>query len=395
MAMPRPRRSLLNWRLRTSNLFAVETKNRLASLDILRGMDLFLLLAAGQIIHTFLRINTSPVWDGVRHQVSHVSWEGFVLWDIIMPLFMFMSGATIPFSMARYDGGEKPGKAFYLKLLKRFALLFFLGWIVQGNLLKLDFKLFHPFANTLQAIAVGYVFAALAFVHFGKKGRWIFGSACFLLYLLVFIVFGHMNLDPQDNVAMVIDKAVLGSHRDGVIWNADGSWAWNEGYQYTWILSSLNFIVTVMLGCYAGSILRDGRMLPGRRGLILAGTGVALVLFGLAMSPFFPVIKKIWSSSMTLYSGGICCLLLAAVYLIVDVCGCHKGLGWLKYFGMNSIAAYCIGEVINFSSVSQSLLHGFERFTGEWYPLVVTTGNAIILFLILRYMYKKGIFLKA
>ncbi|MBQ6286875.1 MAG: DUF5009 domain-containing protein [Bacteroidales bacterium] len=372
----------------------MDTSKRLSSLDILRGLDLFLLLAAGPILHSFLRINASPAWDGVRHQLSHVSWEGFVLWDIIMPLFMFMSGATIPFSMARYKEGEKPGKAFYLKLLKRFALLFLLGWIVQGNLLKLDFKLFHPFANTLQAIAVGYVFAALAFVWFDKKGRWIFGSACFLIYLLVFWVFGHMDMDPQGNVAMLVDKAVLGSHRDGVIWNADGSWNWNEGYQYTWILSSLNFVVTVMLGSYAGGMLKDDSMPPLRRGILLAGTGVTMVLFGLAMSPFFPVIKKIWSSSMTLYSGGICCLLLAIMYILVDVFGKGKWLDWLKIFGMNSIAAYCIGEVLDFSSVSRSLLHGFEHITGDYYPLVITTGNVLILCLILAYMRKKKIFLK-
>ena len=297
----------------------MDRKERLASLDILRGLDLFLLLVAGPVIHTFLRINESPVWDGVRHQVSHVAWEGFVLWDIIMPLFMFMSGATIPFSMARYREGEKPGRAFYFKLLKRFALLFFLGWIVQGNLLNLDFKVFHPFANTLQAIAVGYVFAALAFVHLGKKGNWIFGTFCFAAYILVFVVFGNMDFDPQGNVAMTIDKAVLGSHRDGVTWNPDGSWTWNEGYQYTWILSSLNFIVTVMLGCYAGTILKDASRTKSLRGLLLAATGISLVVLGLALGSWFPIIKKIWSSSMTLYSGGICCIALAVVYLIVDV----------------------------------------------------------------------------
>ena len=373
----------------------MDPKKRLASLDILRGMDLFLLLVAGPLIHTFLSINQSPAWDGVRHQVTHVSWEGFVLWDIIMPLFMFMSGATIPFSMAKYREGEKPGKAFHLKLLKRFALLFFLGWIVQGNLLNLDFKVFHPFANTLQAIAVGYVFAALAFVYLGKKGSWIFGTACFLLYILVFVIFGHMNLDPQGNIAMVIDKAVLGSHRDGVIWNPDGTWAWNEGYQYTWILSSLNFIVTVMLGCYAGSVLKDESWRKAMRGYVLAATGVSLIILGIALDSCFPCIKKIWSSSMTLYSAGFCSLALAIVYLIVDVWGKSKGLNWLKFFGMNSIAAYCIGEVINFSSVSKSLLHGFSHLTGDYYQLIITLGNVTILFLIMRLMYKKGIFLKA
>ena len=68
----------------------MEVKKRLESLDILRGMDLFLLLVAGPLIHTFLSVNQSPVWDGVRRQVTHVSWEGFVLWDIIMPLVVLM-----------------------------------------------------------------------------------------------------------------------------------------------------------------------------------------------------------------------------------------------------------------------------------------------------------------
>ena len=372
----------------------MDPDKRLASLDVLRGLDLFLLLVAGPLIHTFLRINTSPVWDGVRHQVSHVSWEGFVLWDIIMPLFLFMSGATIPFSMAKYREGVLPGKQFYLKLLRRFVLLFFLGWIVQGNLLNLDFKTFHPFANTLQAITVGYVFTALAFVHFGRKGRWFFGTVCFLAYLLVFIIFGHMNMDPQDNIAMVVDKAVLGSHRDGVIWNPDGSWTWNEGYQYTWILSSLNFIVTVMLGCYAGVLLKDQTYRPSYRAILLGGAGVMMVVLGLAMDSFFPIIKKIWSSSMTLYSGGICSIALALTYLIVDGWGIKLGWGWLKCFGMNSITAYFIGEAVNFSSVSRSFLHGFEHLTGDYYPLVITSGNVLILFLILWVMYRKGLFLK-
>jgi len=372
----------------------MDRNNRLESLDILRGMDLFLLLVAGPLIHTFLSVNSSPVLDGVRHQVTHVSWEGFVLWDIIMPLFLFMSGATIPFSMEKYRNGEKSKKAFHFRLLKRFALLFLLGWIVQGNLLKLDFKLFHPFANTLQSIAVGYVAAALAYVYLNKRWRWIVGIACFALYWAVFYFIGHMNLDPQSNIAMVIDKAILGCHRDGVIWNPDGTWAWNEGYQYTWILSSLNFIVTVMLGCYAGDVLRNNPVSKQLKALLLAATGVTLLVLALSINPSFPIIKKIWSSSMTLYSAAICFMALAVVYYIVDVWGKGKWLGWLKYFGMNSIAAYCIGEVINFSSVSKSLLHGFEHITGEWYPLVITFGNVTILFLILRYMYKKGVFLK-
>lgn len=369
-------------------------KVRLASLDILRGLDLFLLLIIGPVLHTFLWSGHGSDWEFIRFHAEHVWWQGFALWDIIMPLFMFMSGITIPFSMGKYKAGATPGKEFWLKLLKRFVLLFFLGWVVQGNLLSLDWKMFHPFANTLQAIAVGYVFSAMIFVGFNTRWQIAVTAALFIAYTLAF-VFTGMNMDPQNNIAMVIDKAILGSHRDGVIWAADGTWQFDPSYQYTWILSSLNFIVTVMLGCFAGEMIRRGGMkATARKAAWLGLTGVALILAGLAMDPIYPIIKKIWTGSMTLFSGGICFVLMAVVYYIVDVKGWSKGLEWVKYFGMNSIAAYVIGEVIVFSSVSNSLLRGFEQWLGNGYPVLIALGNVTILFFIMKWMYKSNIFLK-
>ncbi|MDE6870917.1 MAG: DUF5009 domain-containing protein [Bacteroidales bacterium] len=372
----------------------MENKTRLASLDVLRGLDMFLLLAIGPVVQTFVWTAGSCAPDLLRRQVEHVQWEGFALWDIIMPLFMFMSGAAIPFSMSRYKRGEKPGKEFYLKLLRRFALLFFIGWIVQGNLLAFDFRTFHPFANTLQAIAVGYVASALIFVHSGKKGQIAWTLMLFLAYIAAFAATG-MNLDPQSNVAMLVDKGVLGAHRDGVIFAPDGTWTYDCGYQYTWILSSLNFAVTVMLGCFAGQIMKggDGMAVP-RKALLLLLTGSGLIAAGLLMSPFFPIIKKIWSSSMTLFSGGICFVLMAGVYYAVDVRGWTRGLEWAKYYGMNSITAYFIGETVVFTSVSASLLHGTEQWLGIYYPVLLSAANAVILFMLLRTMYRAGIFLK-
>ena len=363
---------------------------RLESLDILRGADLFLLLVIGPVVKAFERVLEGG--DAFFRQFHHVDWEGFAAWDIIMPLFLFMSGITIPFSMARYKEGVQPDGKFYLKLLKRFCLLFFLGWIVQGNLLEFSWNLFHPFANTLQAIAVGYVVTTLLFVYLKPTWQIVSGFLLFAAYWLVFALFGGMDLDPEGNIAMVIDRAVLGCHRDGVIWAADGTWQFNGNYQYTWILSSLNFSVTVLLGCFAGQILKSERIKPARRACWVAITGVGLVLAALAISPLFPIIKKIWSSSMTLFSGGICFLLIALTYFLVDVKGWKKGSGFLKWFGMNSIAAYCIGEVIDFRSVSESLLHGFEAWAG--YPILIALGNTAILTVILMLMYRRKVFLK-
>ena len=366
-------------------------KERLASLDILRGADMFLLLALGPVVRSICKLYPDgTAW--LAHQFRHVSWEGFVLWDLIMPLFLFMSGITIPFSMAAYrDGRARPDRKFYLKLLKRFCLLFLLGWIVQGNLLEFSWKDFHPYANTLQAIAVGYVVAALLFVYFRPRWQIVAGVALFAAYWIAFACTG-MNLDPQDNIAMVVDKAVLGSHRDGVRWAADGTWRFGKSYQYTWILSSLNFAVTVLLGCFAGQLLKSGKHAPAQRALWVAVTGAALVAAGLAISPIFPIIKKIWSSSMTLFSGGICFLLTAFTYYLVDVRGWHKGADWLKIYGMNAITAYCIGEVVRFTSVSESLLHGFGSL--PCYPVIIAFADAAILFGILAVMYKHKVFLK-
>ena len=356
---------------------------------------MFLLLFMGPVLRAVAK---AFEFSGMDDQLKHVKWEGFATWDIIMPLFLFLSGVTIPFSLAKYKNGLHPDKQFYLKLLKRFCMLFFLGWIVQGNLLTFEWRLFHPFANTLQAIAVGYVVATLLFVHLKLKWQISVGIALFAAYWIAFACTG-MNLDPQENVAMSIDKTILGSHRDGVawaidsdVWTAEGPWRFRKSYEYTWILSSLNFAVTVLLGCFAGQVIRSEKYQLSKRALILALIGSVLVAAGLILDPVFPIIKKIWSSTFTLYSGGLCFLLTALTYYIVDVKGWSKGLSWLKIYGMNAILAYCVGEVINFTSVSASLLVGFEGTT--YYPILIAFSNASILFAILWIMYKNKRYLK-
>ena len=95
---------------------------------------------------------------------------------------------------------------------------------------------------------------------------------------------------------------------------------------------------------------------------------------------------------MTLFSGGICFLLIALTYYLVDVRGWHKGVDWLKIYGLNAITAYCVGEVVVFTSVSESLLHGFADF--GWYPVLIAFANASILFGILFLMYRNKVFIK-
>lgn len=367
---------------------------RLASLDILRGFDLFMLLMFQPIFMQWLSIKNDPAWNGVMRQFEHTNWHGFTCWDIIMPLFMFMSGITIPFALSKYKSRVKQiDGAFYWKIGKRFLILFFLGWIVQGNLLALDPHHFYIYANTLQAIAVGYIVSAILYVHFPIKAQIVFCILLFAIYIGIFAVFGHMSFTQGANISEVIDRAVLGRFRNGIIWQ-NGVWRFDDTYHYTWILSSLNFIVTVMLGCFAGYILkRSGEAMKKLR--LLLFIGIILILAGIVMDLVVPIIKRIWSSSMTLLSGGICFMLMGLFYYLVDIKGYRKGLDWLRYYGMNSLFAYCLFEVVKFTSVSDSLFFGLKQWLGIYYPVVAVCVQAAVVFFIIRWMYKHQIFIKA
>ena len=216
----------------------------------------------------------------------------------------------------------------------------------------------------------------------------------FIAYLLVFATVGGMNWEPGTNIAEEIDRCVLGRFRDGIITEADGSWKFDPAYHYTWILSSLNFVVTVMTGSFAGHILRL-RKTARQRLMRLLITGVSLVVAALLMDPVFPLIKRIWSSSMTLFYGGVCFLLMGLFYYVVDMKGYRFGTDWFKYYGMNSIAAYCLFEVVDFRSVSHSLFFGLEQWMGAYYPLVGACFQSFVVLWIVKWMYDRRIFLKA
>lgn len=367
---------------------------RLASLDLLRGFDLFLLLMFQPIFVQWLNVWNNPSWACVLRQFEHTDWHGFTFWDIIMPLFMFMSGITIPFAFSKYKNGTLPvGKDFYWKICRRFIILFVLGWIVQGNLLALDPRNFYIYDNTLQSIAVGYIVAAFLFVRSSTKWQVVFCSLFFIGFIAVFATAGHSDYTQGANIAETIDKTILGRLRNGIIWQ-NGTWSYDPTYHYTWILSSLNFIVTVMMGCFAGIILKGSCQAKSKlKSLLIIGS--ACIVAALLMDPVFPIIKRIWSSSMTLLSGGICFLLMALFYYIVDMKGHKKGIGWMKYYGMNSLVAYCMFEVVKFTSVSDSLFFGLKQWLGNYYPIVTVCVQVAIVFLIVRWLYKHQIFIKA
>lgn len=364
---------------------------RLASLDILRGLDMFLLVFFQPVLMSIGEAADVAWLNDILYHFEHQEWEGFRFWDIIMPLFMFMCGVAMPFSFARYEGPDAR-KRLYIRILKRVAVLWVLGMVVQGNLLAMDTHSLRLYSNTLQAIAAGYLIGALIVMNLKLPWQITATALLLLVYWIPMTFYGDMT--SEGNFAEMVDRAILGRWRDKVYWDEAGNWNFYAPYTYTWIWSSLTFGVTVMLGYFAGLILKNATE-RSKAALRLGIIGLALILASLVWHLQMPIIKHIWTCSMTLFAGGICFILLGAFYWWIDVRGHNKGLVWLKIYGMNSITAYVLGEVVNFRSIADSLTFGLQRFLGEaWYEAWLTFANFSIVFLILFAMYKLRIFIK-
>ena len=357
---------------------------RIMSVDALRGFDMLMIIYAGRFFRGLNQGADIPFTQFLAKQFSHPEWFGFHYWDIIMPLFLFVVGAVIPFSMNKRLDKDPNMPRLYRHLIRRFIILFILGWIVQGRLLNLDINEFRVFCNTLQAIAVGYITASIAYLHLSKNGRYLLFAACLIGYAILITVpqvpgVGRSMLFPDQNFALYVDRLIMGRFEDGT--------------QYTWILSGFGFTATVLSGLFAGEIIRSN-LKREKVALYLLLYGLAGIALGLIWGIWHPIVKKLWTSSFVLFSSGLCFVLLALFYWLIDVKGYRKWAFFLKVIGMNAIFAYVVSNTINLPAISENLLFGLEQYVGDFYYLVTATGGFIILYLVLLYFYRNRTFIK-
>lgn len=362
----------------------VASSQRLSSIDALRGFDMFWIMGGGPFVMAVCKLFANPLPHWLDRQFDHVDWEGFVGWDLIMPLFLFIVGVAMPFSIGkRVELGETRGQI-YSKVAYRVVVLWILGMVAQGNLLAFDPHNLQFYSNTLQAIAAGYLISSVALVELRVRGQAALVLALLVVYwlLLAFVpVPGHGAgvFTPDGNLAMWIDKTLLGRFQDGTT--------------YTWILSSLGFGATVLMGVLAGHLLRSS--VPGpRKAQWLAASGCACLLAGWLWSFIFPIIKHIWTSSMVLWSGGWCLLLLALFYWLIDVKAYRRWAFFFIVIGMNAIVAYMAAEVLPFAQISGIFFAGLAKHLGMFGDALVTFGALGILWLCLYYLYRNRTFIR-
>ncbi|HOK88594.1 MAG TPA: DUF5009 domain-containing protein [Candidatus Hydrogenedentes bacterium] len=374
---------------------------RVMSIDALRGFDMFWIAGGGPLVASLaaLLCYPHPVPPWLVHHMKHVEWTGFSGWDLIMPLFLFLSGVSIPFAYARRLSETRDYRAIYRRMARRFALLWILGMIAQGNLLQVvwasitgifGYEPFdspvhlHLFSNTLQAIAVGYVIAAVAFLHLSPRQQIGLCAGLLVVYwgLMMFVPgpdFPAGHLEPRQNLALWIDEQVLGRFRDGTT--------------YAWILPGLGFGASVLLGSFAGQVLRVKTWTPGRHFLVLCGLGIGCLAGGWLWSFHFPIIKHLWTSSMVLWAAGWSYLLLAAFYLLIDIWGFRKPAFPFVVLGANAIVAYILPHIIEFDDIVMWIgrIPEAHSVTADF---VISAIAFAMLWIPLYGMYRKKIFVK-
>jgi predicted acyltransferase len=356
---------------------------RLLSLDALRGFDMFWIIGGEEIIKGLAQVFPGRLSEIAVGQLEHVRWQGLHFYDVIWPLFMFMVGVSLSFSLARRKLSGATDKDLYLHALKRALILFVLGMMAQGGLLQFDLAMLAPCYSVLHGIAAGYLVATVVMLRFGPKGQAITTAAFLILYWILLITIpvpgvGRGVLTPTGNAATYIDHLVL------------GRFAYGEN---TWFLSYLGFAASVLIGALAGNLLRSARSAKDKC-LFLSAGGVGLVILGLIWSLWFPIIKLLWTSSFVLVTGGISCLLLAAFYLIIDVGRYRKWAFGFVVIGVNALAVYMATMLFDFRKIGNIFVGHLVPRVGRFGSLLEATAAFTIIWLVLYWMYRTKSFVK-
>jgi len=384
------------------------TSPRLMSLDALRGFDMFWIVGGSIVVQRLAKASGHPWLEWLSGQMKHVEWEGFHFIDLIFPLFLFMIGVAIPYSLGKRLARGDDRTKIYGHIVLRVAILIVLGMMVNGSLLSYDPAQFELTYSVLQMLALGYLVATILFLNLRLPGQVLATGVMLVGYwaLLAFVP------GPGHQIGKVAEGCNVG---DWITESLVGTW---RGHQVGWIVGILGHASTAMLGALTGQLLRSS--LSGVRKflwLTLGGfTALAasllwsgwvaqqwphLTLFGVNWTEWpvwCPIIKNRWTSAYVLYAGGWSLLLLALFYLVIDVWGLRRWSLPLVVIGSNAIVAYMGWQLGNgvFRQAAEVFLGGLKRYVGaDWYEPIAWAGATAVLWLLLWYLHRNKTFVRA
>ncbi len=389
------------------------------SLDALRGFDMVWIIGAAAIVRALSAMGDIPCLKFIAQQLTHKTWEGFAFYDLIFPMFVFIVGVSMVFSLSKILKTEGRSAAIR-RVISRGVLLVLAGLFYYGG-----------FANewpgnrmlgVLQRIGLAYLFAGLIFCL--VPTRWLAGVAAGLLIgywgLMSRMPIRDITLtvpaveqmmattgttnaktlylqttnyvsgiyEPGRNLAHHVDFLFLPGRLNDTYWDPEG------------LLSTIPAVASCLLGVCAGLLLQSRKLNEIHKVRWLAGAGVVLVLVGFIWGTQFPVVKRIWSSSFVCVAGGYSCLFLATFYLIVDV---WKFQTWCQPFvwvGLNPITVYLAENLLGFGKLASRFAGGDLKIflnthvlTGFGDLVVAMLGLGLAV-LFCRFLHRRQIFIR-
>ena len=378
---------------------------RLVSLDAYRGFIMLLMASGGLGIAALAKSQPDSVWAQIAPYLQHVEWVGCTPWDLIQPAFMFMVGVAMAFSLAKREAQGQGFAAQLFHAVIRSVILVALGVLLSTT--ATSTQTHWIFTNVLAQIGLGYVFLFLL-SRFNtttvvvSSGLVLIGCwAWFATYPpprpdfpLASIGAKTEDLLPQPftpwskhiNAAADLDRLLLNELPRKELF------AFNPGGYQTF--NFIPCIVTMALGLLCGRLLRGPRSDWAKVGRLVLW-GVLLTAAGWAVGEYVcPLVKRIWTPSWVLFSGGIVMLMLSAFYVAIEMLGLRK-LGMpLAIVGMNSIFVYLAYQLSSSWIKSTLQVHlGAHIFGGDFGPMIECGSVLAILWLLCWWLYRRRAFL--
>jgi predicted acyltransferase len=353
----------------------LSAQQRYLALDAYRGFIMLILVSGGFGLAELAK--RRPAFTGIARQFDHMPWEWIVFWDLIQPAFMFMVGVAMPFALARRgEQGATDRQLFWHVVTRSFRLILMSQILISIGSGRLHFQLI----NVLAQIGITYF---LCYLIMQLRWRWqvIISGLILIGHWALFVVFPGSEgpfLSKTTNIGAVIDTLVFGRP------NPDN-----------WV--TINFVtstVTTLFGVWTGQLLQSKRS-HGEKMRIIAISAALCLGLGLIIHPWNPIVKRICTTSFTLYSAGWVLLMLLAFYWFVEVAGYRKWTFPLVVIGANSIFIYSVHQVLQ-GWLDRAVGVFTLRFTwlGDLAPVAQSCAVLLTMWYLCYWLYQRKIFFK-
>ncbi len=362
-------------------------QQRLYSLDALRGFDMFWIMGAEDIVHTLYKATGSSFLEPIANQLTHPAWNGFHLYDLIFPLFLFMAGVATPYSVGRELEKGKSRQQMLFRVIRRGLILVLLG-VIYNNGLAIKPLSDIRIPSVLGRIGLAYMFANIIYLFTKQRAQIIWFCSLLIGYWLLLKFnsapgFQRGDLTMEGNFASFIDRNIIPGRLYLGIHDPEG------------LVSTIPAIGTGLLGIMAGTLLKTGAGTQQKKVLQLLVTGVIFLGLAQIWNLDFPINKNLWTSSFVLNVGGLSLILLSVFYYIIDVLGYKKWAFFFRIIGMNSILIYISGRFINWEYTTNGFFQWLGQLTGAPYNTVVMPICFVMVeWSFLYFLYKKKVFLR-